>query len=279
MTQRVSSRDTSDGRPVPGVSVIIPTHNRAAVLSRSVTSVLKQTLPVLEVLVVDDGSTDDTRTVVKCIMQDDVRVKYVWQENAGAPAARNRGISLARGELIAFQDSDDEWAPEFLETLYAEMGDPNRVVFSSFRLIQLDGRSEIRPKARLSNPKRQLLRENVISTQTALIYRSLLGPTSFDVRLPRLQDWDLWLSLFDRASFVHVPVPLVHLHVQADSLSENAPAYFRALRIVLRKHFWTLARSPLGLARNMAKAAIGRPLRTGRTRTARSASHQASDDA
>ena len=95
-----------------GLSVIIPTYNRATLLPRALESVFAQTRPVDEIIVVDDGSTDNTEAVVA--ERTDGRLRYVRQDNAGPAAARNRGIKLARYDWLAFLDSDDEWMPEKL---------------------------------------------------------------------------------------------------------------------------------------------------------------------
>ena len=98
----------------PLVSVVLPTFNRERLLPRAINSVLNQTYKNLELIIVNDGSTDDTEKVVKGYS--DKRIRYYKQElNKGGSAARNVGIKLARGELISFQDSDDEWLPEKLE--------------------------------------------------------------------------------------------------------------------------------------------------------------------
>src|SRR5690242_14976762 len=97
----------------PSVSVIIPTYNRARFVGEAVASALAQTLPPLEVIVVDDGSTDDTADVVARL--NDPRVVYLRQENAGPATARNTGVEAARGDLIALLDSDDRWLPRKLE--------------------------------------------------------------------------------------------------------------------------------------------------------------------
>lgn len=94
------------------VSVIIPTYNRANLLERAIQSVLSQTHPVHEIIVVDDGSTDNTKTVVSKYAG---KVQYIFQQNAGPSAARNRGIKVATGDWITFLDSDDEWFPEKIE--------------------------------------------------------------------------------------------------------------------------------------------------------------------
>src|SRR5687767_8549903 len=103
----------------PGlVSVIIPTYNRGYIIKPTIESVLAQTYGNFEIIVVDDGSTDDTRTVIE---QFGARVRYLYQPNAGLAAARNTGLGAARGEFIAFQDSDDTWVPWKLEAQMALM--------------------------------------------------------------------------------------------------------------------------------------------------------------
>ena len=100
----------------PTVSIIIPTYNRAHLIGRAIQSVLNQTYQNFEIIVVDDGSTDNTEEMIKEFQKHDKRIKYIRHEkNRGGAAARNTGIKVARGEYIAFQDSDDEWLPEKLE--------------------------------------------------------------------------------------------------------------------------------------------------------------------
>ena len=101
---------------LPAVSVIIPTYNRAARVSAAVKSVMAQTPSELEIIIVDDGSTDGTEQVIRPFVEDSGgRISYFRQDNRGVSAARNKGIALARGDWIAFLDSDDVWIPEKLE--------------------------------------------------------------------------------------------------------------------------------------------------------------------
>ena len=96
------------------VSVIIPTYNRAKLIKRSILSVLNQTYQNFEIIVVDDGSADDTKSVVESF--NNPKIRYIRHDiNKGQSAARNTGIKNAKGKYIAFQDSDDEWLPEKLE--------------------------------------------------------------------------------------------------------------------------------------------------------------------
>ena len=95
----------------PLVSVIVPTFNRAHLIGRTLRSVLAQSYPALEVIVVDDGSTDDTRATIARDYADDARVRYVYKQNGGPASARNIGFAQSRGEYVALLDSDDTWFP------------------------------------------------------------------------------------------------------------------------------------------------------------------------
>lgn len=97
----------------PKISIVIPAYNRANVIGRAIKSVLLQTYDNFEIIVVDDGSTDNTKDIVESFADD--RISYVCQKNSGAPVARNTGLKIAKGKYIAFLDSDDEWLPTFLE--------------------------------------------------------------------------------------------------------------------------------------------------------------------
>ena len=98
-------------------SIIMPVYNAEKILTRSIESVLKQTLRDFEIIIVDDGSTDDSWNIIKKYESDDKRVIALHQDNAGPGAARNRAISISRGEYIAFLDADDYWEQDFLETI------------------------------------------------------------------------------------------------------------------------------------------------------------------
>ncbi len=100
---------------MPAVSVVIPLYNKEPYIARALNSVLTQTFQDFEVIVVDDGSTDGGATIVRGF--DDPRIRMIQQENQGVSAARNQGIEAARAEMVAFLDADDEWLPEFLETI------------------------------------------------------------------------------------------------------------------------------------------------------------------
>jgi glycosyltransferase involved in cell wall biosynthesis len=249
---------------VPLVSVVLPTYQRADVLGRAVRSVLSQTVTDLELLVVDDGSTDGTAELVEQITRTDPRVRYLQQPNGGAPRARNLGIRHARGPYTAFQDSDDEWEPTFLERLLPFVrSHPGVLAFTSHDVTHLDGRVVRLPDTHVRDVRRRILHRNIVSTQTVLLPTAALRDVGgFDVHLRSVQDWELWLRLHDRLELVHVDEVLVHLHRQADSISETA-GYRRSLRRVVLRHWRLLATEPGALRHAVRRATIGsRPLPT-----------------
>lgn len=173
------------------VSVIIPTYNREASIRRSIESVLNQTYTDLELIVVDDGSVDGTAAVVKAI--DDPRLSYVYQPNGGACSARNRGIELAKGDYIAFQDSDDVWKPDKLR---------KQMEYLTENDYDLIGCGFVRTNTTVSAPTsayaftiRNVLTGNRVSTQTMLMKREVASSVRFDTSCKRLQDWDFLIRV------------------------------------------------------------------------------------
>lgn len=242
----------------PQVSVVIPVYNRAGLVARAIESVLGQSYQPLEVIVVDDGSTDGTLEVVRRMSEDDDRIVLLKQAHGGAPRARNLGIEKARGSHVAFQDSDDVWLPDFLSTLVDCSQDPRVVCFCSFERVSAAGDVDVLPQVgRIRFVKHRLRSGNVISTQTALVPRPLLDEFRFDTSLPRLQDWDLWLSMSKSVDFHHVDKVLARQYLQGDSISANPDALVKGLRALLRKHWRRFLLAPLALIRNLVFALRG----------------------
>ncbi len=132
----------------PLISVVLPTFNRKRLLPRAINSVLNQTYKNLELIIIDDGSTDNTEEIVKAYS--DTRIRYCKQKlNRGGSAARNAGIKLAKGELISFQDSDDEWLPEKLERQvrkFSEVGDDVGVIYCGYESV-FERTKEVLPRS------------------------------------------------------------------------------------------------------------------------------------
>lgn len=184
----------------PLISVVIPAYNSARFIGEALSSVLAQTFTDYEIIVVDDGSTDDTREVVGALGD---RVRLVSQKNAGAGAARNRGIAAARGTWIAFLDSDDQWRPEHLRILLdaAEASPEFPLIYGSKTTVDEQGATVHHPDA----PRfptgwifAELIEDCLITTSTNLVRTATLravGGYNEDRRLRVAEDWDLYLRL------------------------------------------------------------------------------------
>jgi glycosyltransferase involved in cell wall biosynthesis len=194
------------------VSVVIPTFNRARKVVRAITSVLSQTFTDIEIIVVDDGSTDGTNKVVE---QFDDFVTYVaHSSNLGVSAARNTGIKTSSGPLIAFLDSDDHWLPE---KLAAQVGffdeHPGAGVCQTEELWIRNGRrvnpmkKHLKPSGDIFEPSLKLC---LVSPSAVMLKRCLLDKVgSFDEDLPVCEDYDLWLRISCRYTVHLIREPLV----------------------------------------------------------------------
>ncbi len=182
------------------VSVIIPSYNRAHTLPRALDSVLAQTRRADEIILVDDGSTDETEQLIK---QNYPEVSYLKQENRGVSAARNQAIKQARGDWLALLDSDDAWLPEKLDKQLSLLAQQ-----PEFKLIHSD-EIWIRNGVRVNQMKKhaktggqifqQCLPLCAISPSAAVIHRELFGEIGlFDETLPACEDYDLWLRITAR---------------------------------------------------------------------------------
>lgn len=226
---------------IPKVTVIIPTYNRSHTILRSIKSVLSQSFQCFELIVVDDASTDDTESVVNGIV--DGRIKYIKHAtNKGGAAARNTGIELSKGELIAFQDSDDEWFYNKLEMQIAVFESLPHIsaVYCGY-ILEKNGESIYMPteqlKAGSGNIFTKLLRDNCVSTQTLIVKSDILKRIGgFDVYLPRLQDWELVLRLSREVEFIFIDQPLVRVYYTHDSVTATQTKFFTAMEYILNKH-------------------------------------------
>ncbi|MEM7233975.1 MAG: glycosyltransferase family A protein, partial [Planctomycetota bacterium] len=198
------------------VSVIIPTYNRAEWICHAVRSVFDQTVPPLEVIVVDDGSTDDTGQVVR---KEFPGVRYFRQANRGVSAARNKGIIEARGQWLAFLDSDDRWLPNKLERQLAAVKEQYLQGGDVFRVCHSD-EIWIRDGQRVNATKKyakagghifqKCLPVCAISPSTAMISRSVFEDVGgFDETMPVCEDYDLWLRITCREPVLYVDEPLI----------------------------------------------------------------------
>jgi glycosyltransferase involved in cell wall biosynthesis len=252
---------------MPMVSVILPTYNRAWLLPRSLGSVLDQTYSDLEILVVDDGSDDDTAAIVQGIS--DARLRYIRLETrSGAARARNVGIGHARGRYIAFQDSDDEWLPAKLDRQMRafESHSDAVVVYSDMYRVLTDGRmfyhrSPTIVRGCLINPETRYWQTYMLGMQCTVVRRECLEQAGlFDQMLPSFEDLDLFLRLAEHYDFVHVHEPLVNYHENA-GLSTDRRAELGARRRLVRKYLGVLLRTdPLFVIRETINTLLRRSL-------------------
>lgn len=203
------------------ISVIIPTYNRAHLLAKSVESVLRQTLEPLEIIIVDDFSTDNTKEIVESFHNE--KIKYVTnQRTKGANGARNTGVLIAKGDFIAFQDSDDVWLPAKLDKQFSFMKDNMEADMCFCSLNLLNSVRGVVPKRKVLHEEimKQLEKGNFISTQTIFIKKEIAKKVLFDESLKRFQDWDFVLRVARNYSIHHLDEVLVMVEVQDDSISK-----------------------------------------------------------
>jgi glycosyltransferase involved in cell wall biosynthesis len=222
------------------ISIVIPAYNQAHYLSEAITSALGQSYRDVEVIVVDDGSTDDTRAVVEAI--DDPRLCYVYQENRGLSAARNMGIRHARGAYLSYLDSDDRFLPEKVALLLAVLQEQPEVGLVAGQAIPVDetgkqnGRLFDRP---LPDDGRELLLGNPLHVGSVLVRRSWQERAGwFDEELRSYEDWDMWLRLARLGcamAWVAAPVSLYRFH--ADQMTRDGSQMTTATFAVLDKLF------------------------------------------
>jgi glycosyltransferase involved in cell wall biosynthesis len=242
-----------DNKPI--VSAILPTYNRAHLVGRSIRSVLNQTYRDFELIVVDDGSTDNTDEVVNGF--NDPRIRYIRHEqNKGGSAARNTGIKAAQGEYIAFQDSDDEWLPEKLEKqmrIFEKASTRVGVVYTGFNLIKDDRKTYIPgPNIKITEGDlhEELLNGNFVATDAVVVRRECFEKIGvFDERLPRLQDWELFIRISKYYTFNYIDAPLLNAFFSHDSISANQDAFLKARKLILETHISTFKRNKHSLAK------------------------------
>jgi glycosyltransferase involved in cell wall biosynthesis len=230
----------------PRLSVVIPAYNAATTIRSAVASTLNQTRPVLEVIVVDDGSTDGTAAAVSALR--DPRVRVVSRANGGPSAARNAGIAEARGDLVAFLDSDDLWLPGYAERAVTALSSAANPGFAYTDAYVFDtGRGQVKRGSAMDAidpppPDRErfliaLLQRNFVFTSAAVPATVLAAVGGYDESLTLSEEYDLWLRIlvagFD-AVWMGGPLAVYRLHPrqashQALGLRQGSARIYRRL--------------------------------------------------
>jgi glycosyltransferase involved in cell wall biosynthesis len=223
----------------PQISVIIPSYNYGRYIGGTIESVLRQTFADWELLIIDDGSTDQTRDVVQPYL-DDERVSFHPIDHGGVSAAKNAGIQMARGAFVAILDADDRWLPTKLEKQLSLFGSRPElgVVYSRRLLIDAQGRplQYTQPTLYRGNILEAIFQTNFVCQSTAMIRRDVFEDVGlFDERYPPVEDYDLWLRIARWYPFDYVDEPLVEYRVGHASLSTRyADRLLIALEIMER---------------------------------------------
>lgn len=226
----------------PLITVIIPTYNREKTICRAIDSVLRQSYKRLELLVVDDCSLDNTVEVVRTYKDERIRLIRL-SKNCGANVARNRGIYEAKGEYIAFQDSDDEWMIDKLSIQLEYMINQNKKVCYCPYILHDNNEIRILPrnaedKEMYENGVVEILKQkNVISTQTIIFHKSIIDKTGiFDETLSRLQDYEFAIRLAHFFEIGYVNQALVNVYREKNCITNNRDALADACKKILIKH-------------------------------------------
>ncbi|MCR2807402.1 glycosyltransferase family 2 protein [Paenibacillus soyae] len=213
------------------VSVVIPSFNRAKTIWKALDSVLNQTYPIAEIIIVDDNSQDDTETVVNSYREKHPNITYYKHSvNRGGGAARNTGIELSKGRYIAFLDSDDEWLENKIEKqmkLVSTLKDKNiGMVYTGIYNVYINQGNRVSKYSpnRYKDIMYGLLCENFIGSTSVVLCskEALLAIGGFDVTLPSCQDWDLYLKIAERYDVVGVEEPLIRYYIHDDSITGSS---------------------------------------------------------
>ena len=245
------------------ISVIIPTHNRAQSLIKAVKSVQNQTYPVSQIIVVSDGSTDETDEVMKELQKDDERIQFIsYFPGHNGNYARNRGLEVAKGEYIAFLDDDDEWLPNKTE-LQMKVFDKNPeigLVYAGQNCIYSDDNIiyQTKPSWRGDLSKR-IFYHNDIGTPSQVILKKVVLDQAgkFDLALGALQDYDLWIRCCQITKIDYVYEPCINYYnsLNNNQVSSNSRKFVDAKRYIYNKYKDILEAFPCNI-QNEIKAII-----------------------
>ncbi|HFH9945987.1 TPA: glycosyltransferase family 2 protein [Streptococcus suis] len=218
----------------PLISVIIPNFNRQHLIQRAIESVNQQTYPNLEIIVVDDKSTDQSVPIIQDLQkQQDNLSLFVVEENSGANACRNLGVEKAKGKYLAFLDSDDYFLPTKLEKQVRMLQERPEVGF----VVTGFGAKAVHTLPEGIIPLKETIKQNNLGGFSTLMVRKELFQQvgGLDLQLLSCQDWDLFLKLLQVSQGYKLAEDLVAYEVQEDSISKNSTKVIQGYQIVSKK--------------------------------------------
>lgn len=252
----MSRGDQADTRTKPIVSAIIPLYNQQATIVEAIESVLAQTRPVDEIVVIDDGSTDGSGDVVAQRYGDEARMRLIRQVNRGPSAARNTGIRAARSSLLAFLDADDLWLPERIEKQVTVMEEDPSCMFIFTAVIHHNERLNFTVVEGENVDKETYLQKTffpedlLVNPSSVMVRREVFDEVGcFDESLRQCEDTDMWLRIMIRFGFEHIPQALSWRRVgeHQTSPADLGKVFFWHDRY-FAKHRYTFGRGPKGQA-------------------------------
>ncbi|MGD8520270.1 MAG: glycosyltransferase [Desulfobacterales bacterium] len=246
----------------PLVSVIIPTHNRGWAIAEAIDSVLEQDFRDYELIVVDDGSTDNTSDILQSYGN---TVTVIYQSNKGVSAARNRGIEASTGELIAFLDSDDLWLPRKLSRQVAFFKVHPDAMINQTEEQWIRNGVRVNPKNRHHKFSGMIFERSLelclVSPSAVMVRRHLFESVGlFDVDLPACEDYDLWLRVSCRYPVYLIDIPLIIKRGGHDDQLSRAPGLdkfrIRALQKIIDSNLLSSSQRKAAISMLKEKCAI-----------------------
>lgn len=231
------------------ISVVIPTYNHERFLVDAVDSALAQSYPYLEIIVVDDGSTDNTAAVMSGYGN---RVRYIRQQNRGLSGARNTGILASQGEYIALLDADDCWHVDYLRNVHATLAADRAIgaVHTGMRFVDAAGQPQAQPGiATVPDDQmyERLLDGEFFAPSAVLVRRSVLATVGlFDLDLRASEDWEIWLRVARAYRFAGIAKPLLNYRVHGSNMSGDPAHMLHYQLLTLVKHFGPMKWEPDG---------------------------------
>jgi glycosyltransferase involved in cell wall biosynthesis len=222
------------------VSIVIPTWNRSSKVVRAINSCLNQTYFINEIIVVDDGSTDDTKEIISKLQFKHPNIKYVYQSNQGSQKARNTGLKNTNSDLIGFLDSDDEYFPEKIEKQVAIFNSVDVDIVSCFMKRVYSNGEEINYSWVVDeNALIELLKYNTyVDNNSALFKRTCFEKVKFDENCKSSQEWDLHISMaqFFKYQTVKEVLSVYHMQKTESNVFRSAEVEFKGIYYVLMKY-------------------------------------------
>lgn len=224
------------------VSIIMPVHNGAVYLAEAIQSILAQTYLGWELIIVDDGSTDDSLTIANEFAHQDDRIRVLHQANRGLPGALNAGLRRATGRYVAVLAQDDQWLPSYLQTTVAvlEANPEAGAVYALAQMMDINGHNLPQRVGRIVTPDQlydRLIDGNFILACTVMMRRSALDAVGWYDETLYSEDWDLWLRLAAAYPILAVPDVLLRYRVHDKNMTAQLAKMEQCMFAVVRKHF------------------------------------------